>query len=103
MKLFRRSKKVSSSISTEQFSVVKSDTTREVIVLGPGCTKCKTTFQLVSNFIKEHELDAVVSKEDDIMKIMEFNVMSTPALVVDGKVMMTGRVPKPQDLSEILL
>ena len=51
----------------------------EVKVLGPGCAKCKTTFQVIEKVIKENNLDVKLTKVDDIMEMMSYNIMTTPA------------------------
>ena len=49
----------------------------EVKVLGPGCAKCKTTFQVIEKVIKENNLDVKLTKVDDIMEMMSYNIMTT--------------------------
>lgn len=74
----------------------------EVKVLGPGCAKCKTTFQVIEKVIKENNLDVKLTKVDDIMKMMSYNIMTTPAVVVDGEVKMKGQVPSESDVKRLL-
>ena len=64
----------------------------EIKVLGTGCEGCKALYTTVENVVKELDLDVVVTKEEDLMKIMEYNVMTLPALVVDGKVVAKGKL-----------
>ena len=64
----------------------------EIKVLGTGCAGCKALYATVGQVVKELALDAVVTKEEDLMKIMEYNVMTLPALVVDGKVVAKGKL-----------
>ena len=71
-------------------------------VLGTGCTKRKTLEKAVREIVAENNIDATVTKVDDIMEILKFNVMTTPALVIDGKVVLKGRVPSMAELKEIL-
>ena len=54
----------------------------EIKVLGTGCAGCKALYAIVTQVVKELALEAVVTKEEDLMKIMEYNVMTLPALVV---------------------
>lgn len=63
----------------------------EIKVLGTGCAGCKALHETVKRAVAELDLKATVVKEEDIMKIMSYNVMSLPALVVDGKVTACGR------------
>lgn len=74
----------------------------EVKVLGPGCAKCKTTFQVIEKVIKENNLDVKLTKVDDIMEMMSYNIMTTPAVVVDGEVRMKGQVPSEGDVKRLL-
>lgn len=70
----------------------------KIQVLGTGCPKCK---QLMENAKKAFP-GAAVEKVDDIDKILEFGVMMTPALVVDGKVLSSGKVPSPEDMKKLV-
>ena len=74
----------------------------EVKVLRPGCAKCKTTFQVIEKVIKENNLDVKLTKVDDIMEMMSYNIMTTPAVVVDGEVKMKGQVPSESDVKRLL-
>ena len=74
----------------------------EIKVLGPGCAKCKTTYNVVAKVIKENDLDATLSKVDDIMEMMNYNILSTPAVVVDGEGKIKGRVPSESEIKELL-
>lgn len=74
----------------------------EIKILGTGCSKCKTLEQATREAVKELGIDANIEKEEDIMKIMEYGVMNTPALVIDGKVVTSGRVPNEKDLKSLL-
>ncbi len=71
-------------------------------ILGTGCPKCKTTTALVEEVVKENNIDAQVIKVEDIMKIMEYNVLSTPVVVIDEKITIKGRVPSKNEIIELL-
>lgn len=75
---------------------------KEIKVLGTGCSKCTTLYDNVKSAVAELAIDATVEKEQDIMKIMEYNVMSIPALVVDGSVLSTGKVLTIEDVKKLL-
>ena len=64
----------------------------EIKVLGTGCATCKALFAAVEQVVAEMGIDATVTKEEDLMKIMEYNGMTLPALVVDGKVVAKGKL-----------
>ena len=74
----------------------------ELKVLGSGCAKCKTLERITREAVEELKLEATVEKVEDIQKIMEYGVMFTPALVIDGKVAFYGRVPNLKEMKEIL-
>ncbi|MFN2377381.1 MAG: thioredoxin family protein [Candidatus Binatia bacterium] len=71
-------------------------------VLGPGCAKCKVLYEHVDRAAKELGLDYEMEKVTDINVILGYGVMGTPALVVDGKVKFSGRVPSPEQIREML-
>lgn len=74
----------------------------EVIVLGPGCSKCKATYKLVENVIQSNNLEVKLSKVEDIVEIMNYNILSTPAVVVDGVVRIKGHVPTESEVKSLL-
>ena len=74
----------------------------EIKVLGPGCKNCITLDRITRDVIKEMGLTANFEKIEDYAAIASFGVMSTPALVIDGKVVLSGRVPTPRHFKEIL-
>lgn len=74
----------------------------EIKVLGPGCAKCKTTYNVIEKVIKENNLDVKLIKVDDIMEMMNYNILTTPAVVVDEVVKMKGQVPTESDVKKLL-
>jgi small redox-active disulfide protein 2 len=74
----------------------------DIKILGPGCVRCKTLEKLVINTLAELDIAANVSKVEDVVKIMEYGILSTPALVINEKVIFSGRIPPVSDLKEIL-
>ena len=74
----------------------------DINVLGPGCSRCKTTYQVIEKVIKENNLDVKLTKVDDLMEMMKYNIMTTPAVVVDEVVKMKGQVPTESDVKKLL-
>ncbi|WP_246222906.1 thioredoxin family protein [Draconibacterium halophilum] len=74
----------------------------EIKVLGTGCAKCKKLEERTRNAVSELGVEASIEKVEDIYKIMQFGVMNTPALVVDGKVVLSGKLPGDKELKELL-
>ena len=73
-----------------------------ILVLGTGCPKCKTLEKATREVVEKYGIEATVTKVEDIVEILKFNVMTTPALVVDGKVLVKGRVPSQDELKDLL-
>lgn len=71
-------------------------------VLGTGCAKCKTAEKVANEAVKEMGIEAQVEKVEDIYKIMQYGVMRTPAIVINEKVIMSGKVPSKKELIELL-
>lgn len=71
-------------------------------VLGTGCPKCKTLTSLVQEVVNENNIDATIEKVEDIMDIMTFNVMTTPALVINDVVTIKGRIPSKVEVLDLL-
>lgn len=76
--------------------------TKVIKVLGTGCPKCKALTEIVQDVVKENNIDATIEKVEDIMEIMQYNVLSTPVLVVDENIKIKGRVPSKQEVIELL-
>jgi small redox-active disulfide protein 2 len=74
----------------------------EIKILGPGCAKCNTLDKLTHEVVDKNGINATITKVEDIMEIMKYGVMSTPALVVDEKVVVKGRVPSAEEIKQLL-
>jgi len=74
----------------------------KIQILGMGCPKCKQLAANAEQAVKEAGIDATVEKVSDLREIMEFGVMVTPALAVDGKVISAGRVLSAKEIADLL-
>ncbi|WP_419524150.1 thioredoxin family protein [Butyricimonas virosa] len=74
----------------------------EIKVLGSGCAKCKTTYEMIEKIVKENQLYATLSKVEDIVELLNYGIMTTPAIVVDGEVKLKGHVPTESEIKKIL-
>jgi small redox-active disulfide protein 2 len=74
----------------------------DIKILGTGCPKCRALEKATNEAVREGKLNASVSKVEDIMEIMEFGVMTTPALVMNDKILVSGKVPSVKDLIKLL-
>ena len=74
----------------------------EIKVLGTGCPKCQATYQIVEGVARENGVDVQLRKVEDITEILNAGIMTTPAVVVDGKVQIKGHVPTVNEVKKIL-
>ncbi len=79
-----------------------SENVRKVEVLGPGCARCKQTFQVVKAAVEEAGLAAEVEKIESLPRMLELGILATPAIAIDGRVVLSGRVPKIAEVLELL-
>ena len=75
----------------------------EIKVLGTGCSKCKALEKATREAVEKTGVDATVTKVEDIVEIMQAGVMTTPALLIDGKVVVKGKVPSVSEISKFLI
>ncbi|HOK09720.1 MAG TPA: thioredoxin family protein [Candidatus Hydrogenedens sp.] len=75
---------------------------KEIKVLGPGCMKCVQLYNNAKTAVDELKMECDIEKVSDIQKIMDYGVMMTPALVVDGEVKTAGKVPSVEEIKKIL-
>lgn len=71
-------------------------------ILGTGCPKCKTLEKLTTEVVTENSFDAEITKVEDIVQIMNYGVMGTPGLVVNEKVLISGRVPSKDEIKKLI-
>lgn len=74
----------------------------EIKILGTGCARCKTLEKLTREVVEQNGIDATITKVEDIVDIMKYGIMATPALVVNGKVEIKGRVPSSDEIRQVL-
>lgn len=75
---------------------------KTIKVLGPGCPKCKTTYQNALEAVKQSGIEAEVIKIEDIMEMMSYNVLTTPVLVIDEVAKIKGRIAQTAEIVELL-
>ena len=74
----------------------------EIKILGTGCPKCKSLDKLTRDVVEKYGIDATVTKVEDILEIIKYGIMSTHAIVVVGKVVVSGRVPSSDEIKQLL-
>ncbi len=74
----------------------------DIKVLGPGCKKCNTLAEATQKAVAELSMDVNITKIDDMIKILSYGVMSTPALVINEKVVVSGKVPSIPEIKEFI-
>ncbi|MBK9254052.1 MAG: TM0996/MTH895 family glutaredoxin-like protein [Saprospiraceae bacterium] len=74
----------------------------DIKILGPGCPKCKTTYHNVLEAVKQLGIEANVTKIEDIMEIMKYNVLSTPVLMINEVAKIKGRTADVNEIKQLL-
>ena len=74
----------------------------EIKVIGEGCEKCDKLYENTCLAVKELGLEANIDKVEDLMDIVRLGVMTTPSVMVDGKLIISGRVPKVKEIIKLL-
>lgn len=75
---------------------------KTIKILGPGCPKCKTSYNNALEAVKETGIDAEVSKVEDIEEMIKYNILSTPVLVIDEEVKIKGRVAQISEIVDLI-
>jgi len=75
---------------------------KNIKVLGTGCANCKATLKMIEHLAAEKKVAIELEKIEDLQQIMSYKVMSTPAVVIDGKLVHTGGIPKYEKVEEWL-
>ncbi len=75
---------------------------QKIEVLGPGCTRCKETFRVVQQVVEQSKLDVELVKDESIERMMALGLMATPGVAIDGKVVVSGRIPKAEEVRTLL-
>ncbi len=74
----------------------------EIKILGTGCAKCKSLEKLTREVVEKNGIQATITKVEDIAEIMKYRIMATPALVVNEKVEIKGRMPSAAEILRVL-
>lgn len=74
----------------------------EIKILGSGCAKCRILEQKVREYIEKNNIEANIIKEEDFSEIMKYGIMTTPALIINEKIELKGRMPGKGELEEII-
>lgn len=74
----------------------------EILILGSGCANCRTTYDRITKVAEEMNIKVNLTKIEDIVEIAKYNIMSTPAVVVDGTIVHRGGVPTPDEIKSWL-
>ncbi|MCL6619574.1 MAG: thioredoxin family protein [Thermomonas hydrothermalis] len=75
---------------------------KDIKVLGTGCANCRTTIALIEEVAREKGVPVALQKVEDIKDIMSYGIMSTPGVVIDGKVVHAGGIPARDKISQWL-
>lgn len=79
-----------------------SEAIKTIEVLGPGCARCKEAFRVVQQVVETAGLSCQVVKSESIDRMVELGMMASPGVAFDGKLVLFGRVPKPEEIRKLL-
>jgi small redox-active disulfide protein 2 len=79
-----------------------SDTPTKIEVLGPGCARCQETYRVVRHVVESAGLSCEVVKNESIDRMVELGLLATPGVAFDGKVVISGRIPKTDEVKQLL-
>jgi small redox-active disulfide protein 2 len=71
-------------------------------VLGPGCARCYETLRVVRHVVEDAHLECAVEKNESLERMADLGVMRTPAVAFDGRVVLSGRIPKAEEVRQLL-
>jgi len=74
----------------------------EIKILGTGCPKCNSLEKITRKALDKAGIEATIEKVEDIMEIMDYGIMRTPGLVINGEVIIAGRLPSEKEITELL-
>lgn len=75
---------------------------QRIEVLGPGCGRCKETLRVVQQVVEQDGLQVEVVKDESMERMLALGLMSTPGIAVDGKLVLSGRIPKADEVRKLL-
>jgi len=79
-----------------------SDTPRTIEILGPGCPRCKETYRVVQHVVESAGLSCQVTKNESIHRMVELGLMASPGVAFDGRVVISGHIPKAEEIKQLL-
>jgi small redox-active disulfide protein 2 len=71
-------------------------------VLGPGCGRCKETYRVVQQVVEDAHLECLVQKNESVDRMVDLGVLRTPAVAFDGKLVLSGHIPNPAEVRQLL-
>lgn len=71
-------------------------------ILGPGCARCKSTFEVIKKAVEQSGVPADITRIKDLEALLEYNILATPVVVINEKIKISGRVPTVDEIKKIL-
>lgn len=75
---------------------------KAIEILGPGCPRCYETYRVVKHVVDEAGLEYRVEKNESVHRLVDLGVLRTPAIAIDGRVVLSGRIPKAEEVRHLL-
>lgn len=76
--------------------------TTSIKILGPGCAKCKATMEVVKKAVEQSGVTADITKVEDLEGMMKYNILSTPVVVINEQIKISGRIPTVEEIKKLL-
>lgn len=83
-------------------TIMENPPHRKIEVLGPGCARCKETYRVIQHVVATEQLPFEVEKVESMERMIELGLMATPGVAIDGKIAISGRIPKADEIRTIL-
>jgi small redox-active disulfide protein 2 len=83
-------------------NIMENTARKKIEILGPGCARCKETYRVVQHVVEVDHLEADVTKVESMERMIELGLLATPGVAVDGKVVLSGRIPKVDEIRKLL-
>lgn len=72
-------------------------------ILGPGCARCKSTLEVVKKAVEQSGIQAEITKVEDLEGMMKYDILSTPVVVINEQIKISGRVPTVDEIKKLLI
>lgn len=73
---------------------------KHIVILGPGCSNCRKTYEIVQSKIRKLGIEAEIQKNEEISELLKYGILAVPAVVIDGQIVHTGSIPNEKQIEK---